>query len=408
METYLISIAFLIVGSVIGGLIIWLYRNKQIQDLEIEKTKLKKEIENRDEKLQWAENAKEQLKNSFESLASKILQNNSEEYIKRAKEQIDSLFKQIKGDWDTQEQKIKKLVDPLDKSLDKMDKKVNQLEKSRQGAYEGLIEKIKNIGETQQHLEKATTDLTHALKSSQSRGKWGEIHLKNIVQMAGMTEHVDFDEQFNTEKGRPDMIIHLPQEGIIPVDSKAPMKSYLAGMQETDEEKKEHKFEMHAKSVRNHMRSLAKKAYWEQFEENVPEFVVMAIPYEGGLSVAFQKDPKLLEDAIKNKIIIVSPITLMALLKVIAYGWLQITLAENAQEIAEQGKELYERLAPFVDHIQSLGKNLRKTNLSFDKMVGSYERRLKPSVDRLKEMGAGTKELEKIDKLNLTPRQIDE
>ncbi len=406
---HILSIILLLIsiGLLAALMIIWTRKNTRINALEIEKAGLQKELEALKEKSEWLRKSEQELENTFEALASKILRSNSEQYINRAKEQIDKLFKQIKGDWGTHKEELKGLVDPLGKNLEKMEKQVNELEQKREGAYEGLIEQITQLGQTQRRLESAATGLTQALKSSSARGRWGEVQLRRLVEMVGMVKHVDFEEQIKAGEGRPDMIIHLPQKGIIPVDSKAPMGSYLDGMEAEDEALRQQKFKEHAKSMRAHMKSLAQKAYWEQFQKNVPEFVVMVVPYEGGLAAAFRADAKLLDDAINNKVIIVSPVTLLALLKVVAYGWLQIQLAESARDIAEQGKQLYERLLTFAKHIQNMGKHLNQTTGDYNKMVGSLQRRVLPAAEKLKEMGAGTKEVPEISEIDSHIRELD-
>jgi DNA recombination protein RmuC len=185
------------------------------------------------------------------------------------------------------------------------------------------------------------------------------------------------------------MLIHLPNKGIIPVDSKAPMNAYLESQELQDEDARKRKLDEHARSMRNHMKVLSQKAYWSQFQRS-PEFVVMVVPYDSGLTAAFERDGKLLEDALENKVLIVSPVSLLALLKVIAYGWLQLQLAENAQKIAEQGKELYSRFVTFSGHLGDMGRKLNQTVQSYNKSVGSLESRILPSIQRLKEMGTGT------------------
>ncbi len=367
-----------------------------INDFKIVEAKLQNEITNLKEKEKWIEKAETQLKDTFEILAIKALKNNSETLSDRNSEKLGELFKQIKGDWSTQNEKLKNLFEPLGKGLDKMEKQVNDLEKNREGAYKGLMEQISNLEKSQFRLENATVNLTQALKSSSTRGRWGEIQLRRIVEMAGLVNHVDFDEQASGADGRPDMIIRLPKEGIIPVDSKAPMKSYLESTESDSENVRKEKMIEHAKSVRNHMKNLSQKAYWEQFNDRTPEFVTMVIPYEGGLSAAFECDPNLLEDALKNKVLIVSPVTLLALLKAVSFGWMQLHLAENGRKIAEQGIQLYKRLYTFTEHLGKIGKNLKATVNSYNSSVGSLQSRIFPAAEKLKELGADNKSLPEL------------
>jgi len=216
---------------------------------------------------------------------------------------------------------------------------------------------------------------------------------------------VDFNEQVTVEEGRPDMLVNLPNKGIIAVDSKAPMNAYLESQEIQDEDARKRKLDEHARSMRNHMKALSQKAYWSQFQRS-PEFVVMVVPYDSGLTAAFERDGKLLEEALENKVLIVSPVSLLALLKVIAYGWLQLQLAENAQKIAEQGKELYNRFVTFGGHLGDMGKKLNQTVQSYNKSVGSLESRIIPSIQRLKEMGTGTGELPEVAPIDSQAREI--
>jgi len=220
-----------------------------------------------------------------------------------------------------------------------------------------------------------------------------------------MISYVDFSEQVTSEEGRPDMVIHLPSQGLIPVDSKAPMNAYLEAQEIQEEDARRKKLDEHARAMRNHMKALAQKAYWSQFDRS-PEFVVMVVPYDSGLTAAFERDGKLLEEALENKVLIVSPVSLLALLKVIAYGWMQLQLAENAQKIAEQGKELYNRFVTFSGHLGDVGKRLNMTVQSYNKSVGSLESRIMPSIQRLKDMGAGSGEVPEVSPIDSQGREL--
>jgi DNA recombination protein RmuC len=300
---------------------------------------------------------------------------------------------------------MKGLVDPLGKNLEELEKQIQQMEQKREGAYQSLIQQVVALGTSYQELQKTTLNLTQALKSTTIRGRWGEVQLRRIAEMAGMISYVDFNEQVTVEEGRPDMLIHLPNKGIIPVDSKAPMNAYLESQELQDEDARKRKLDEHARSMRNHMKVLSQKAYWSQFQRS-PEFVVMVVPYDSGLTAAFERDGKLLEDALENKVLIVSPVSLLALLKVIAYGWLQLQLAENAQKIAEQGKELYSRFVTFGGHLGDMGRKLNQTVQSYNKSVGSLESRILPSIQRLKEMGTGTGDLPETAPIDSQAREI--
>ena len=312
-----------------------------------------------------------------------------------------------KKDWRIQKEEFRHLVDPLEKNLTELDKQIRQIEEKREGAYQTLMQQVSQLGLSYQELQKTTFNLTQALKSTTVRGRWGEVQLRRIAEMAGMIAYVDFNEQVAGEQGRPDMVVHLPNKGIIPVDSKVPMSAYLDAQQIQDEDLRQKKLEDHARAMRAHMKALSQKAYWSQFERS-PEFVVMVVPYDSGLTAAFEKDGKLLEDALANKVLIVSPVSLLALLKVIAYGWLQLQLAENAQKIAEQGKELYRRFVTFSGHFSEVGKRLNSAVEHYNRAVGSLESRIFPSIQRLKEMGAGSGEIASISRIDTHSRILSD
>lgn len=399
MVPILFTVIIGVVSAIVVGLIIFLImllknkeqttkltlleeENKKIEQLtesnrqwEIKCAELSKEKEADTEKLQWLETAEKKLREAFEALSSQSLRANSSQFMEQSKEQL------------------KTILEPLVKDLDKMDKQVQAMEKTRAGAYESLINEVLNLKTAHKELQLTTNTLSEALKSSTQRGRWGEIQLRRIAEMSGMVSHIDFDEQETTSSGvRPDMIIHLPSEGIIPVDSKAPMDAYLKACEAENNDEYKSCLEAHKKALRGHIKSLTQKAYWSQFEV-APEFVIMFIPYESGLEASFSQDPQILEEALNNKVIIVSPATLLALLKVISYGWLQLQLSENAKDIANQGKELMDRFKTFIKFFIDIGSKLNSSLDSYNKAVGSMEGRLLPSLKKLKEMGTSTEEL---------------
>ncbi len=405
----MITILYFAVAIVVGFLIAWILQQarlgSRLENLKIENVQLKKDLESDAEKMKWLELTQDKLKETFKALSADLLHMNTTQFLQQAREKLGEVLELQKRDWGLQKEEIKNLVDPLGKNLDELDKQIRELEQKREGAYQTLLQQVTQMGISHQELQKTTHYLTQALKSTTVRGRWGELQLRRIAEMAGMISYVDFDEQVAAEEGRPDMIIHLPKEGLIPVDSKAPMNAYLEAMEIADEEMRRRKLEEHARSMRNHMKLLSQKAYWSQFPRS-PEFVVMVVPYDPGLTAAFERDGTLLEDALKHKVLIVSPVSLLALLKVVAYGWLQLQLAENAERIAEQGKELYSRFVTFAGHLSEMGKKLNTTVHSYNKAVGSLESRILPSVQRLKEMGAGSGELPEIEPIESQSREL--
>lgn len=405
----MITLLYIVVAVMIGFLIAWIIQqarlSSRIESLKIENAQLKKDIESDQEKMKWLELTQDKLKETFKALSADLLHMNTTQFLQQAREKLGEVLELQKRDWGLQKEEIKNLVDPLGKNLDELDRQIRELEQKREGAYQTLLNQVTQMGISHQELQKTTHYLTQALKSTTVRGRWGEVQLRRIAEMAGMISYVDFNEQVTAEEGRPDMIIRLPKEGLIPVDSKAPMNAYLEAMEIADEELRRKKLEEHARSMRNHMKLLSQKAYWSQFPRS-PEFVVMVVPYDPGLTAAFERDGSLLEDALKHKVLIVSPVSLLALLKVVAYGWLQLQLAENAEKIAEQGKELYSRFVTFAGHLSEMGKKLNTTVHSYNKAVGSLESRILPSVQRLKEMGAGSGDLPEIEQIESQSREL--
>jgi DNA recombination protein RmuC len=396
-------------GLVFGFLIAWLIQqnrfSRQLETLKIEKVQLQKDIESDQERMKWLELTQDKLKETFKALSADLLSANSSQFLNQAKEKLGEILELQKRDWGIQKEEFKGMVNPLGKNLEDLDKQIQELEQKREGAYRTLLQQVTQLGVSNQELQKSTIHLTQALKSTTVRGRWGEVQLRRIAEMAGMIAYVDFNEQVTGEEGRPDMVVRLPSQGLIPVDAKAPMNAYLEAQELEDEDARRKKLDDHARAMRNHMKSLAQKAYWSQFNRS-PEFVVMVVPYDSGLTAAFERDGKLLEDALENKVLIVSPVSLLALLKVIAYGWLQLQLAENAQKIAEQGKELYSRFLTFAGHLSDVGKRLSSTVDSYNKTVGSMESRVLPSIQRLKEMGTGSGEVSDLSQVDSQPRTV--
>ncbi len=391
MMTDLHSILYIILGFLAGLLIgsaAW-YRSKltsqrEKEELRVSLTILEKEREGDTEKLKWTAQAESNMREAFAALASNALRVNSE-----------ALAQQARTD-------LKSLVDPLKENLSSLDGYVRELERARKGAYDSIQQQLGQLGATHLKLQETTTTLTQALKSPTVRGRWGELQLRRVVEMAGMVHHVSFDEQASTESGRPDMIAYLPNGGVLPIDSKVPLESYLAAMEETDTRLRKTNLDKHAKAMRERVRELGQKQYWDQFE-SAPDYVVMFIPNEACLGAAFENDPSLLEYAIEKRILISSPVNLLALLRVVAYGWQQHQISDNAIKIAKEGQELYNRLERFIDRLADVGKYLKKSVEGYNRAIGSLDRRLLPAVRRFQEMGLSTTELEAPTKIEEQP-----
>jgi len=337
------------------------------------------------EKNAWTESAREQYQNAFKVIATSELESRSGQLKATAKEELGGV------------------IAPLKEELAKLDRQVRELEAKREGAYSTLGAQLQGLHNLQDSLRQQTTTLAQALKSPTVRGRWGEIHLRRLVELSGMGRHVDFSEQESTEAGRPDMVIRLPEKGIVPVDSKVPLDAFLRAMDTEDDDARRQLLAEHAKAFRGRIRELAQRAYWEQFER-IPEVVVMFVPVEASLSAAFQSDRDLFEYALQNKVLVTSPIALFALLRSIAFGWQQQQVAENAEQIAAQGKALYERVATFVGHVAGVGKSLEASVKKYNEAVGSLDARVLPAARRLRELGVGNAEIEAPGPVDAQPR----
>ena len=406
MEFFFYIAIALIIGFSLG----WLANSNRVttitEKLRIENAELRKDKDSDAERIKWVESAEKQLKDTFEALSANILSTNADQFLNQSKEGIDHLLKLQKKDWGTQKAEFENLVQPLGKSLEKLDEQVKNLEVKREGAYQSLTKQLTHLYESQDKLMGATSDLNNALRATASRGKWGNVQLRRIAEMAGMQKHIDFLEEVTgkDQKKRPDMIINLPNKGIIPVDAKAPMDAYLDSINIDDENDRQKMLKKHSNAMKDHIKKLSNKEYWKQFDESA-EFVVMCIPYDPGLTAAFEQDRKMFEDSLKKKVLMVSPVSLLALLKAISFGWTQVSLSESARKIADEGTVLYNRINIFVGHLSNVGKNLDGSVKTYNKAIASLDTRVSPSLKRLKEMGTGTDEIKNPELLD-TPSSI--
>jgi len=343
------------------------------------------------EQKQLLEQADRILGEKFKALGAEALQSNSEQFFKIAKQTFENVLTQTKGEVEQKRQAIEHLTKPIKELLEKHHEAIKQIESKRERAYTGLEQQIKYIAQANEKLNTETSRLVTALRRPEQRGRWGELQLRNVVEMAGMTEHCDFTEQAATDdpttRDRPDMTISLPGGGTIVVDSKVALDAYLDAIQpDTD---REALLERHARQVESHYRALSNKKYWNQFD-HTPKLVVMFVPLESALVAALERKPDLHADAMKSHVLIATPTLLVALLRAVAYGWQQEAIAANNREIADTGRELYERLGTFVKHFEKIGKNLRQSTDAYNSAVGSLERMVLPSSRKLKDLHATT------------------
>src|SRR6202171_3378976 len=324
-------------------------------------TRLEEERQQSQEKLKLITEAQRALENSFKSLSADALKSNNQSFLDLARASLAEFQQGAKGDLEKRQIAIESLVAPVRASLDKVDEKIGALEKAREHAYGEIRQQFTQMAEGQTQLGDETTNLVKALRQPHVRGRWGEIQLRRVVEMAGMMLHCDFVEQQSADSDdgqlRPDLIVKLPGGRQIVVDSKAPITAYMEAHEATTDELRKVKILLHAQLMRRHLEALAKKSYWEQFQPT-PEVVVMFIPGEAFYSAALEADPDLLDSGFGQNVIIASPASLMALLKAASYGWRQESIAENVREMSELGRELHARLGVMANYLLKLGKSL--------------------------------------------------
>ncbi|MDP3717440.1 MAG: DNA recombination protein RmuC [Acidobacteriota bacterium] len=351
------------------------------------------------------------LRESFASLAAATLKSSTDEFIKLADQKIGNVHKEATIDLTRRQQELGSLVAPIKDTLIQVDAKLKEVEKSRVDDSASMRTMLSLVGQTQQQLQQETQNLVRALRSPGVRGRWGEVQLRKVVELAGMMSHCDFDEQptIFTESGRlrPDMIINLPGGRSIVVDAKAPLEAFLDAQSATDDGVRSGKLADHVRQVKDHVTKLGAKTYWDQFPAS-PEMVVLFLPAEAIYMAALEQDALLIDYGVTRNVIIASPLTLIALLRAAAFGWKQERLTLNAEEISRLGKHLHDSVATMAEHLEDLRKRMDGTFATFNKVVGSFESNVLVKARRFRELGAGSaKEIPLIDPLETVARKLD-
>jgi len=355
--------------------------------------------------------AQQSLANAFRDLAHESLTKNSEQFLRLAGQKFEVHQEKAKAELNERTQAVETLVKPIREALEKTQQQISDIEKTRQEAYGSITQHLQAMTHGQESLRTETSKLVSALRRPQVRGQWGEMTLRRLAELAGMVQHCDFSEQVHTtdesNKGyRPDMIIRLPEQGQLVVDVKTPLDAYIDAIEATDEVARKTALQRHTRNLQDRIKELASKAYFEQFERS-PEFVILFIPGDQFLTAALDEKPGLLEEALRQKVLLITPTSFVALLKVVAYGWMQLRLAENAEGIRKLAVEMQDRLGTFTGHLAAVGKRLDDSVQSYNKAIASLETRVLPSARKIRELGAdGSKELPATQRVDITAREL--
>jgi DNA recombination protein RmuC len=404
------------VGLILGALVTWLVarhrRKALLEQLEATELRLKNQEALQEEREAAFELAHAKLTQAFADISNRSLRANSDTFLQLARQNLETHQEKARSELSEREKAVEALVKPIRDALEASNKQISELEKARSEAYGSIRNHLEAMQLSQQSLTQETQNLVKALRRPEVRGQWGEITLRRLVELAGMVEHCDFVEQVHVVGDdkiiRPDMIVNMPDQRQLVVDVKTPLDAYLAAAEAPDDAQRKLALEKHAKNVRSHIRLLASKAYWTQFDES-PEFVILFIPGDQFLSAALGEEPDLIEYALSQQIILATPTSLVALLKAVAYGWRQLALADNAKEIRVLAEDLYGRLGTFVTHMNKVGRQLASSVENYNRAVGSLERSVLPGARKFTELGVhAKKDIEKLESLEPVPRTMIE
>lgn len=374
-------------------------------ELARKETQLSETNQHHQQQIETLQSAREALTGQFATLSRSALQINSRQFLRLAEQQFKQHNQSNESLSEGRHKAINDMITPLNQSIEKTREQLKTIEKDHHASFTSLNDQIRSLASSEADLQQETRNLVNALKRTDVRGRWGEISLKRIAELSGMINYCDFIEQsaVETDNGsiiRPDMIIRMPGKKELIVDAKAPLSGFLTALESASEKEKKDALKQHAKNFRQQVSLLSAKAYWQQFSTS-PDFVIMFIPGDQFLSSALEQDNNLLEDAIKSRVILATPSTLIALLRSVAYGWKQQDLTENAEKIRDQGEEIITRIATLTEHFAKLGKSLNQSVNSYNSTLGSLERQLIPSARRMTELGVPSRK-EPLSPANIT------
>ena len=390
----IVAVLCLGIGAALGALLAAWRARKRSEPLHLELAILKAQVKTEQQLEQERQAALnltlERLKASFDAVAGQSLRTNSESFLQLAREHLGQHQQRATATLTEREKAIEAMLTPIREALVKTEQQMQRIEKDRAESFGSLKSSLESVALGQQALQRETRTLVNALRRPEVRGQWGEMTLRRLAELAGMVEHCDFREQVNvrTEDGslRPDMIVHMPDGRDLVVDVKTPLDAYLDAVDAPTDELRAVAMRRHAQAIAERVKQLGAKSYWSQFEKS-PDFVILFIPGDQFLSAALAESPTLLEDAIRQDVIIATPSSFVALLKAVAYGWRQMALAQNAETIRTLAEDLYKRLAVFATHLTKMGRNLGTTVDAFNSAVGSLERQVLPGARKFTELG---------------------